>query len=157
MPLTDKGAEIKGAMQEHYGDKKGEQVFYASKNAGKITGVDEEGRDPEGKFASGGGEGGGEKKPERKEGGKEIDPTDLIESTAGPALAAAFSDADKLKLAGAEKAFDNLRDRMHKFDRRLDDCAATDDRSSEGHAKAAAQLPEGLQKQFHQAEVGRTD
>jgi hypothetical protein len=27
-------------MQEQYGKKKGEQVFYASKNAGKIKGVD---------------------------------------------------------------------------------------------------------------------
>jgi hypothetical protein len=40
MPLTDKGAEIKGAMTDQYGEKKGEQVFYASKNKGTITGVD---------------------------------------------------------------------------------------------------------------------
>jgi len=40
MPLTKKGAKIKGAMQEQYGKKKGEEVFYASKNKGKITGVD---------------------------------------------------------------------------------------------------------------------
>lgn len=40
MPLTQKGQKIKKAMTEQYGAKKGEQVFYASKNAGKITGVD---------------------------------------------------------------------------------------------------------------------
>ena len=40
MPLTKKGAKIKSAMQEQYGKKKGEDVFYASKNKGKITGVD---------------------------------------------------------------------------------------------------------------------
>ena len=27
-------------MKKEYGDKKGESVFYASKNAGKITGVE---------------------------------------------------------------------------------------------------------------------
>jgi hypothetical protein len=42
MPLTEKGATIKEAMQEHYGSEKGESVFYASKNAGKIKGVDME-------------------------------------------------------------------------------------------------------------------
>jgi len=40
MPLTEKGDKIKSAMQEQYGEKKGEQVFYASKNKGTITGVD---------------------------------------------------------------------------------------------------------------------
>ena len=39
-PLTDKGKKIIGAMQKHYGEKKGKQVFYASKNAGRIKGVD---------------------------------------------------------------------------------------------------------------------
>lgn len=41
MPLTSKGDEIKGAMQKEYGAKKGESVFYASANAGKIKGVHE--------------------------------------------------------------------------------------------------------------------
>lgn len=41
MPLTSKGTEILHAMQKQYGEKKGEQVFYASRNAGKITGVDD--------------------------------------------------------------------------------------------------------------------
>jgi hypothetical protein len=41
MPLTEKGAEIKKAMEQQYGEKKGEQVFYASKNKGTITGVDQ--------------------------------------------------------------------------------------------------------------------
>jgi hypothetical protein len=40
MPLTEKGNKIKSAMQEQYGEKKGEEVFYASKNKGTITGVD---------------------------------------------------------------------------------------------------------------------
>jgi hypothetical protein len=42
MPLTSKGEEIKKSMEKTYGSaKKADQVFYASKNAGKITGVDE--------------------------------------------------------------------------------------------------------------------
>ncbi len=40
MPLTEKGHKIMRAMVEEYGEEKGKQVFYASKNAGKITGVD---------------------------------------------------------------------------------------------------------------------
>lgn len=40
MPLTKKGAKIKRAMQKTYGKKRGERVFYASKNAGKIRGVE---------------------------------------------------------------------------------------------------------------------
>lgn len=39
-PLTSKGSKIKSAMIKEYGSKKGEQVFYASRNAKKITGVD---------------------------------------------------------------------------------------------------------------------
>lgn len=41
MPLTAKGEEILAAMQKEYGAEKGKQVFYASRNAGKISGVDE--------------------------------------------------------------------------------------------------------------------
>lgn len=40
MPLTEKGEKIKSSMVEQYGPEKGEEVFYASKNAGRITGVD---------------------------------------------------------------------------------------------------------------------
>lgn len=40
MPLTDKGEKILENMKENYGEEKGTSVFYASKNAGKITGVD---------------------------------------------------------------------------------------------------------------------
>ncbi len=40
MPLTSKGEKILSEMEGQYGEKKGEQVFYASKNAGKISGVD---------------------------------------------------------------------------------------------------------------------
>jgi hypothetical protein len=42
MPLTAKGSEILAKMKSEYGDERGERVFYASKNAGKITGVDSE-------------------------------------------------------------------------------------------------------------------
>ena len=42
MPLTPKGNKIMANMQKEYGDKKAKQVFYASRNAGKITGVDPE-------------------------------------------------------------------------------------------------------------------
>jgi hypothetical protein len=47
MPLTEKGEKIKGAMEKKYGPEKGEEVFYASKNKGKITGVDDAGDFPE--------------------------------------------------------------------------------------------------------------
>lgn len=40
MPLTKKGKKIKSAMKKQYGAKKGENVFYASENAGKIKGVE---------------------------------------------------------------------------------------------------------------------
>jgi len=39
MPLTKKGNKIMSAMKKEYGDKKGEQVFYASQNKGTITGT----------------------------------------------------------------------------------------------------------------------
>ena len=35
MPLTPKGRKIMGKMEEEYGDKKGESVFYASINKHK--------------------------------------------------------------------------------------------------------------------------
>lgn len=40
MPLTAKGEKIEGAMKEEYGAKEGEGVFYASRNSGRISGVD---------------------------------------------------------------------------------------------------------------------
>lgn len=40
MPLTKKGNKIMRAMEHEYGEKKGESVFYASKNSGKIHGVE---------------------------------------------------------------------------------------------------------------------
>jgi hypothetical protein len=39
MPLTKKGKKIKKEMQDQYGKGKGEQVFYASQNAGTISGT----------------------------------------------------------------------------------------------------------------------
>ena len=41
MPLTDKGLKIKKKMEQEYGSKKGESVFYASANKGTIKGVHE--------------------------------------------------------------------------------------------------------------------
>jgi hypothetical protein len=41
MPLTKKGKKVMKAMEKTYGGKKkAEQVFYASKNKGKIKGVE---------------------------------------------------------------------------------------------------------------------
>ena len=40
MPLSKKGSKIMAAMTKEYGKKKGQSVFYASRNAGKIKGVD---------------------------------------------------------------------------------------------------------------------
>ena len=44
MPLTKKGSKIMSAMKKKYGKKRGEQVFYASKNKGKIKGVEKKTR-----------------------------------------------------------------------------------------------------------------
>ncbi len=44
MPLTKKGRKIKAAMRKSYGEEKGERVFYASANKGKIKGVHKGGR-----------------------------------------------------------------------------------------------------------------
>ena len=41
MPLTAKGEKILSHMREEYGsEKKAEEVLYALKNSGKITGID---------------------------------------------------------------------------------------------------------------------
>ena len=40
MPLNEKGKKIMKSMRKHYGKKRGEQVFYASKNKGTIKGVE---------------------------------------------------------------------------------------------------------------------
>ena len=42
MPLSAKGKKIMTNMKKEYGSEKGKQVFYASRNAGKIKGVDPE-------------------------------------------------------------------------------------------------------------------
>jgi hypothetical protein len=39
MPLTPKGKKIKKAMREHYGQKRGDSVFYASERKGSVKGV----------------------------------------------------------------------------------------------------------------------
>ena len=42
MPLTANGDKIMANMQREYGAKKGESVFYASREKGTIGGVDPE-------------------------------------------------------------------------------------------------------------------
>jgi 8-oxo-dGTP pyrophosphatase MutT (NUDIX family) len=60
-PLTAKGNEIMSNMRKQYGKKEGERVFYASRNKGKITGVDNASAGiPQGKWDTQGEEGGGE-------------------------------------------------------------------------------------------------
>lgn len=39
MPLTKKGSKIMRSMEKEYGKEKGEKVFYASMNKGRIKGV----------------------------------------------------------------------------------------------------------------------
>lgn len=40
MPLTHKGKKIMSAMKKEYGDEEGTRVFYASRNKGRIKGVE---------------------------------------------------------------------------------------------------------------------
>ena len=40
MTLTTKGKKVLKSMKKQYGSEKGEQVFYASKNKGKIKKVE---------------------------------------------------------------------------------------------------------------------
>ena len=40
MPLTSKGNKIMRSMKKEYGPKEGEKVFYASRNKGTISGVE---------------------------------------------------------------------------------------------------------------------
>lgn len=44
-PLTKKGEKILAAMKKAYGEEKGEQIFYAARNKGKISGVDKKTKD----------------------------------------------------------------------------------------------------------------
>lgn len=39
MPLSAKGRKIRAAMEREYGKKKGDRVFYASENKGKLRGL----------------------------------------------------------------------------------------------------------------------
>ena len=39
MPLNEKGKKIRRAMQKTYGKDKGDEVFYASENSGKLKGI----------------------------------------------------------------------------------------------------------------------
>lgn len=40
MPMTSKGKKIMANLKKEYGAGKGKEVFYAMRNAHKITGVD---------------------------------------------------------------------------------------------------------------------
>ena len=44
MPLNEKGRKIMKSMKKQYGKKRGETVFYASKNKGVIKGVEKKKR-----------------------------------------------------------------------------------------------------------------
>ena len=46
MPLTKKGDKIMANMKKEYGPEEGKRVFYASRNKGKIKGVDPESKGP---------------------------------------------------------------------------------------------------------------
>lgn len=48
--LTKKGKTIERAMESEYGSKKGESVFYASKNKGTIKGVEDKKHEMAGKM-----------------------------------------------------------------------------------------------------------
>ena len=39
MPLNKKGKKIKTSMPKRFGKKKGEAIFYAMENSGKLKGV----------------------------------------------------------------------------------------------------------------------
>lgn len=39
MPLSRKGRKIKRSMEKTYGKKKGDRVFYATENKGKVRGL----------------------------------------------------------------------------------------------------------------------
>ena len=53
MPLTPKGSELLDKFKQEYGPTKGREVFYAAKNKGTITGVEEK-SDGDGKSKSSG-------------------------------------------------------------------------------------------------------
>lgn len=46
MPLTPKGKKIMGSMKKTYGAKKAKKVFYASRNSGRISGVERSSSQP---------------------------------------------------------------------------------------------------------------
>ena len=39
MPLNEKGKKVRRAMRKTYGKEKGDEVFYASENSGKLKGI----------------------------------------------------------------------------------------------------------------------
>ena len=39
MPLNEKGKKVRRAMRKTYGKDKGDEVFYASENSGKLKGI----------------------------------------------------------------------------------------------------------------------
>ena len=125
MPLTEKGDEIKANMQKQYGPGKGESVFYASRNAGTITGVDGEGEGGGGggaggnMIATGGGSDEGEMMPGGDPAEMEADPGsaemgdadprggERIEDPAGHTAGYAFRGQNPVK-AGDARDYDPL-------------------------------------------------
>jgi hypothetical protein len=55
MPLTGKGQKVMANFKREYGEKEGERNFYASKNAGTISGVDQGRANPSGHYTRVGG------------------------------------------------------------------------------------------------------
>lgn len=41
MPLTTKGRKVMRELKDEYGDQRGQAVFYAMVNSGKLRGVEE--------------------------------------------------------------------------------------------------------------------
>ena len=39
MPLNEKGKKVRREMRKTYGKEKGDKVFYASENSGKLKGI----------------------------------------------------------------------------------------------------------------------
>jgi hypothetical protein len=55
MPLTAKGKKILRNMEAEHGEKAGTREFYASRNAGRISGVDQGKANPAGHYLRVGG------------------------------------------------------------------------------------------------------
>lgn len=92
MPLTSKGTEIKANMEKEYGSKKGEEVFYASRNKGTIAGVDKaDAKQPE---------------PQRQAGSSTVDRAETLKRKIA-----------LLRSSGSNKAAEALEERLKELER----------------------------------------